>query len=162
MEKVKVEIKWAMIFLLASLLWMYIEKLSGLHSTHIDQHLYWTNLFAIIAITVYVFALRDKKKSDYNGQMTYLQGLKSGVIISIIVAIFSPLTQWITATIITPEYFPNIIEYSVEQGYYGSVEDAQAYFNLESYMVQSAVGALMMGIVTSAIVAVFVRSKSKG
>nr|WP_299205732.1 DUF4199 domain-containing protein [uncultured Brumimicrobium sp.] len=162
MEKVKVEIKWAMIFLLASLLWMYIEKLSGLHSTHIDQHLYWTNLFAIIAITVYVFALRDKKKSDYNGQMTYLQGLKSGVIISIIVAIFSPLTQWITATIITPEYFPNIIEYSVEQGYYGSVEDAQVYFNLESYMVQSAVGALMMGIVTSAIVAVFVRSKSKG
>ncbi|HLW40980.1 MAG TPA: DUF4199 domain-containing protein [Flavobacterium sp.] len=151
-----------MIFLLSSLLWMYIEKLSGLHSTHIDQHLYWTNLFAIIAITVYVFALRDKKKSDYNGQMTYLQGLKSGVIISIIVAIFSPLTQWITATIITPEYFPNIIEYSVEQGYYGSVEDAQAYFNLESYMVQSAVGALMMGIVTSAIVAVFVRSKSKG
>lgn len=72
---------------------MYIEKLSGLHSTHIDQHLYWTNLFAIIAITVYVFALRDKKKSDYSSQMTYLQGLKSGVIISIIVAVFSPLTQ---------------------------------------------------------------------
>lgn len=50
----------------------------------------------------------------------------------------------------------------MEQGHYDSVEDAQAYFNLESYMVQSTVGALMMGIVTSAIVAVFVRSKSKG
>lgn len=161
MEKIKIEIKWAVIFMISQLLWMFIEKLSGLHSTHIDQHMFWTNMFAIIAIMVYVFALRDKKKSDYSGQMTYVQGLKSGLIISVIVAILSPLTQWITASVITPEYFSNIIEYSVKEGHYDSVEEAQKYFNLKKYMVQSAVGALMMGIITSAVVAAFVRTKSK-
>ena len=55
-----------------------------------------------------------------------------------------------------------VLVFFVDHLFYRTVEDAQAYFNLESYMVQSDVGALMMGIVTSAIVAVFVRSKSKG
>ncbi len=51
-----------------------------------------TNFFAIIAIAVYVFALLDKRKRDFGGRMTWIQGFVSGVIISIIVALLSPLT----------------------------------------------------------------------
>jgi hypothetical protein len=144
-----------------SLLWMVLEKAVGLHSTHIDKHMYLTNLFAIPAILLYVLALKDKKKNFYNGQMTYKQGFLSGLIITIIVALLAPLTQWITSTIITPEYFPNVIAHSVETGYHSSLEEAEAYFNLKNYMVQSVIGALMMGIITTAVVALFVRSKSQ-
>ena len=38
-------------------------------------------------------------------------------------------------------------------------EQAKNHFNLQSYMLQSAFGALVMGIITSAIVALFVRKK---
>ncbi|WP_289024069.1 hypothetical protein [uncultured Salegentibacter sp.] len=38
-------------------------------------------------------------------------------------------------------------------------EDAAAYFNLSSYIVQSIAGALMFGVVTAAIVALFVKRK---
>jgi hypothetical protein len=38
--------------------------------------------------------------------------------------------------------------------------DAEAQFNLKSYIIQSTVGALVMGIVTTAIVAIFTRKKS--
>ena len=38
-------------------------------------------------------------------------------------------------------------------------EAAEAYFSLYSYMAQAAFGALAMGVVTSAIVALFFRSK---
>jgi hypothetical protein len=158
--KIKTEIKWALIFVGMSLLWMVLEKLVGLHGTHIDKHMYLTNLFAIPAIVVYVLALKDKKNKDYKGEMTYKQGLVSGLIITAIVALFAPLTQWITSTWITPEYFPNVIAYSVETGYYTSLEEAEAYFNLENYMFQSVVGAIVMGVLTSAIVAFFVRTKS--
>ena len=161
MKNTKTEIKWALIFVVMSLLWMLLEKLVGLHSTHIDKHMYLTNLYAIPAIVVYVLALKDKKKKDYNGQMTYKQGFISGLIITVIVALFAPLTQWITSTIITPEYFPNVIAYSIETGYHKSLEEAQAYFNLKNYIVQSVVGAIVMGVVTSAIVAIFVRTKAK-
>lgn len=159
MKSVKIEIKWALIFVIMSLLWMWLEKLSGLHSTHIDKHMYLTNLYAIPAILVYVLALRDKKKKFYQGQMSYSQAFVSGLIITAIVALFSPLTQWITSTIITPEYFPNVIEHSVATGYHTSREEAEAYFNLENYIKQSVIGALIMGLITTAIVALFVRSK---
>ncbi len=159
--KIKIELKWALIFVGMSLLWMVLEKLAGLHSTHIDKHMYLTNLFAIPAIVVYVLAMNEKKKIDYKGEMTYGQGFVSGLIITGIVALFAPLTQWITSTLITPEYFPNVIAYSVETGYHSSLEEAEAYFNLENYILQSFVGAIIMGVITSAIVAFFVRTKSK-
>ena len=159
--RIKIELKWALIFVGMSLLWMVLEKLAGLHSTHIDKHMYLTNLFAIPAIIVYVLALKEKKKIDYKGEMTYGQAFVSGLIITGIVALFAPLTQWITSTLITPEYFPNVIAYSVETGYHSSLEEAEAYFNLENYILQSFVGAIIMGVITSAIVAFFVRTKSK-
>lgn len=161
MKHIKTEMKWALIFVIMSVIWMLLEKLAGLHSTHIDKHMYLTNLYAIPAIIIYVLALKDKKKKDYNNEMTYKQGLASGLLITAIVALFSPLTQWITSTMITPEYFPNVIAYSLETGYYQSLEEAEAYFNLKNYMVQSVVGAIIMGVLTSAIVAHFVRTRRK-
>jgi len=161
MKNIKLEIKWAIVFSVLVLLWMRLEKLVGLHSTHIDKHMYLTNLFAIPAIIVMVLALKDKKMNFFEGQMNYKQGLISGTIISIIIALFSPLTQWITSTIITPEYFPNVIAYSVETGYHKSLEEAEASFNLKNYMFQSTVGALIMGVVTTAIAMIFIRTKDK-
>ncbi|TQD36994.1 DUF4199 domain-containing protein [Haloflavibacter putidus] len=161
MKNIKIEIKWAIIFSIVGLLWMLLEKLSGLHSTYIDYHLYLTNLFAIPAIIMMVMALKDKKKNFYNGKMNYKQGLVSGIILSIIIALLSPLTQWITSYVITPEYFPNVIKRSVELGYYSNTEEAQANFNYKNYAIQSAVGALIMGVVTTAIAMIFIRTKSK-
>ncbi|MGB5316857.1 MAG: DUF4199 domain-containing protein, partial [Robiginitalea sp.] len=140
MEKIKIELKWAMIFIGMTLLWMVLEKMVGLHSTHIDMHMYLTNLYAIPAILIYVLALKDKKKQYYKGEMTYKQGFLSGLIITVIVTLFAPLTQWIISTIITPEYFPNVIAHSVETGYHSSLEEAEAYFNLNSYILQATVG----------------------
>lgn len=159
MEKIRLEIKWAMLFIVMTLLWMVLEKLVGLHSTHIDLHMYLTNLFAIPAILVYVFALKEKKKKDFNGQITFKQGLFSGLIMTLLITIFAPLTQWVISTIITPEYFPNVIAHSVETGYHSSLEEAQTYFNLKNYMVQSTIGTLIMGIVTTLIVAFFLKTK---
>lgn len=156
-----IEIKWAIIFSVVGLLWMLMEKLTGLHSTHIDKHMYLTNLFAIPAIIMMVLALKDKKRNFYKGQMSYKQGFVSGLIISVFIALLSPLTQWITSTIITPEYFPNVIAYSVETGYHKSVAEAEAYFNLKNYIIQSSIGALIMGIITTAVIMVFLQTKSK-
>lgn len=159
MKSIKIEIKWAIIFSVMGLLWMVLEKLSGLHGEYIDYHLYLTNLFAIPAIVVMVMALKDKKKNFYTGQMDYKQGLISGVILSVIIALLSPLTQWITTFVITPEYFPNVIKRSVEIGYFKTTAEAEANFNYQNYAVQGAIGALVMGIITTAIAMLFIRTK---
>jgi hypothetical protein len=159
MKKLKIEIKWAILFSIMTLIWMVLEKLSGLHSKYIDYHLYLTNLFAIPAIWFMVLALKEKKKVFYYGQMNYKQGLISGIILSVIIALLSPLTQWVISYIISPEYFPNVIKRSVEIGYFKSTAEAEANFNYTNYAKQSAIGALVMGIVTTAVAMIFIRTK---
>ena len=159
MDKYKVEIKWAFIFIGMMLTWMVLERLSGLHSTHIDKHAIFTNFIAIPAIAIYVLALLDKRKTDYGGFMTYKQGFMAGLIITVIVTIFSPLIQILISTVISPDYFANIIEYTVEEGIM-TQQEAVDNFNLQSYLVQALIGTPFMGLITTAIVAIFTK-KSK-
>ncbi len=158
MKKYTIEIKWAVLFFVIQLAWMVFEKLMGWHGEHIEKHALYTNIFAVPAIIIYVFALRDKRNNYYNGKMNWLQGFITGIIISGIVALLSPLSQYIFHHLISPGYFTHIINYSVEQGKMSRV-DALEYFSFDNYIVQSIIGALLMGMLTSAVVAVFVRRK---
>ncbi len=160
MKKFKIELKWAVVFMASLLLWMALEKAVGLHDEHINLQQYVTMVYMVPAILIYVLALKDIKKNYYLGKMSYKQGFVSGLIISVIVTVFSPLNQWIISEVITPNYFENVIAYSVETGYYQNVEEAQAQFNLKNYIIQSTIWALGMGLITSAIVAFFVKTKS--
>lgn len=157
-NKFAIEFKWGVIFTVVALLWMIMERLVGLHDKYIDKQVIYTNLFAIPAIVIFVFALLDKRKNFYNNKMSWIDGFLSGLIVSVIITIFSPLAQYITLKIITPDYFDNIIQYSVESGKM-SQQQAEDYFNLSNYMMQSALSGLLMGAVTSAIVALFIRKK---
>lgn len=159
MKNVRIEIKWGVLFILVGLIWMVFEKAMGWHDVHIDQHATYSMFIAPIAIAIYVFALLDKKRNFYGGRMSYMQGLVSGLIVTGVVVILSPLSQYITSTYITPEYFNNVIAYSVSSRQMEQ-QAAEEYFNLKSYIIQSTIFAAVMGLITSAVVAIFVRSKS--
>ncbi|WP_413512920.1 DUF4199 domain-containing protein [Myroides odoratus] len=160
MKNSSIELKWGIIFSLVGLLWMVLEKVTGLHGKYIDYHMYLTNLFAIPAVIVMVLALKDKKKNFYEGDMTYSEGMLTGVVLSLIIALLSPLTQWITSYVITPDFFPKVIQRSVELGYYANTQDAASYFNYANYARQGFLMNLMMGVGTTAIIMIFLRSKS--
>jgi hypothetical protein len=161
MKNIKIEIKWAIFFALMTLGWMVLEKISGLHGKYIDYHLYLTNLFAIPAIWFMVLALKDKKKNFYNGNMSYRQGLIAGIIVSLFIAMLSPLTQWITSYLISPEYFPNVIKRSVELGYFETTAEAEANFNYKNYAINSTIFAFVFGVATTAVAMIFIRTKSQ-
>ena len=160
MSKFKIEIKWAIIFCVMLLVWMFLERLAGLHSEHIDKHPIYTNFGALPAIAIFVFALLDKRKNYFHGAMTYKQGFVTGLIITLIVTVLSPLIQFITSTIISPDYFANAIKYSVGEGKM-TQEAAENYFNMKSYIVQGLIGTPFMGLLTSAIVAIFIKRDAK-
>jgi hypothetical protein len=106
-----------------------------------------------------VLALKDKKKNFYNNNIDYKKGLISGIMLSLFIAALSPITQWITSFVITPEYFPNVIKRSVEIGYYKTTAEATANFNYKNYAIQGTIAAFMMGLVTTAIAMIFIRTK---
>jgi hypothetical protein len=158
MKKIAIEIKWAVIFMFMTLVWMFMEKIAGLHAENIAKHALYTNFIAIPAIMLYVFALLEKRNRFYGGVMTWKQGFISGLLLSLFVALLSPITQTITSLLISPEYFPNAIAFTVASGYM-TQEAAEQYFTLTNYIIQGFIGALVMGLITSAVVALFVKKK---
>ncbi|MCU0379931.1 MAG: DUF4199 domain-containing protein [Chitinophagaceae bacterium] len=158
MKPFRIEIKWALIFAVMTMAWMYMEKLLGWHDQKIADHASLTNFVAIPAIALYVFALLDKRKNYYGGHMSYAQGFMTGLIMTAIVTILSPLTQYIVSTYITPSYFPNAIRHAVETNAM-SEENANEYFSLSNYIMQGLIGAPVMGLLTTLIVAIFTRKK---
>lgn len=160
MKNYRIEIKWALIFTVTGLLWMVFEKAMGWHSENIEKHPLYTNFFGILAILIYFLALREKRKDFYDGLITWRQGFVSGILITVIITVLTPLSLYITHEIISPEYFSNIIAYSVENNRMNR-NDAEALFNLTSYIIQGTSWALVMGVVTSAIVAWIIRTKKE-
>ena len=159
MKSLKLELKWAGISIAVLLLWMVGERLAGLHDRNIHLQMYLTMLYLLPALAVFVMAMRDIKKQKYRGQMSFAMGLKSGLVITAIMTITSPLTQWIISYVITPHYFDNVIAYAVETGYYPDEATAAANFNFSNYARQSTISAAVIGVLSFLIIPIFVRSK---
>jgi hypothetical protein len=157
MKKFQIEIKWGLIFILSGLAWMVMEKSLGWHDAQLEQHATYTMFYAPIAIALYVLALKDKKKSFYQGKMSYLEGFISGLVLTLVVVLLTPLSQYISHEFISPDYFPNIIRLTVQKGEM-TQEEAEIHFSLMSYIQQSVAFAAFMGLLTSAVVAIFTRS----
>jgi hypothetical protein len=86
-----------------------------------------------------------------------LQGLLSGLVITLVVVLLTPLSQYISHTLISPDYFSNIIQLTVNTGKM-TLQEAQAYFNLMNYTTMSVFFAAGMGIMTTVVVMIFMKS----
>lgn len=159
MKNFRIELNWGIIFFLSGLGWMVLEKNFGWHDHLIAQHATYTLGYAPIAILIYVLALRNKKRAAYAGKMSYLQGLISGLVLTAVVVLLTPLSQYITHELISPSYFPNSIAYSVQLGRL-TLSEAEAYFTLKNYINQSILFAALMGGLTTAVVMLFLRPKA--
>lgn len=159
MNAIKIELKWAFLFTIMSLAWIFLEKVTGLHDKHIEYHPYFTMLFFIPAVVFYVLAIMERKKKFYKSHFKYKNAFISGLILTLIITLLAPLGQYISVEYISPEYFENAIQASVENGYYKTEAEARANFNTSNYMLQSTIFALVSGIITTLIVSIFVRSK---
>ena len=158
MKHIKIELKWAFIFTIMALAWMLLEKTLGWHDENIADHYWLTLLFLPFMVLMYVLAIREKRRRFYNKKIGWKQAFLSGVIMSVFVALLSPLGQYVTHNYITPEYFKNVIDYSVTNNLM-TLKKANNYFNINNYIMQAAIGALVSGVVISAIVAIFMRRK---
>ncbi len=158
MNKYKTEIKWSLIFSGMFLVWMSAERLAGLHSSNIANQQVVTTFILVPAVVVYILALRSKRTNIYYDQITYKQSFVSGLWLTIFIVILSPVTQIITTTVISPDYFSNLTAYTVDNGIM-TREQAQAQFNVGNYIIQSVMGGFITGILFTTIISFFIKSK---
>ncbi|WP_338377270.1 DUF4199 domain-containing protein [uncultured Flavobacterium sp.] len=160
MEKFKIELKWAIIYSICLFVWMYFEKTMGWHSEKIKFQPIYTMFFGLVSIAIYVLALFNKKKDYFNNQIDWKQGFLSGAILSLFIAVLTPLVLFFTFEFISPDFFSNIIKYKVENSKM-SVEDAEKYFSFSNYIYTNTFSTLSNGIVLSAIISFFIKTKTK-
>lgn len=159
MNKFSIEIKWGILFSIVSVVWMILEFTFGLHDKYISKHAIYSNLFAFIAIGIFYLALKNKKQQFYNGKMTWQQGFVSGILITVMIALLSPLTQYICYTYISPNFFKNYINFVIENKSMNT-ESAELYFNLKNFILSGISMSLSMGVITSAVVSLFLKTKN--
>lgn len=156
-KRISTEIKWGAILSVMAILWGYLEKTLGWHDEQIGMYPIYTMSFGVPALLVYFFALKEKRDLDYTGVMDWKQIVVSGAIIGTIVAIFSPLVQYVTFNYISPDYFNNAIKAGVERGM--TKEMAENFYTLESAIKQSALVAIPLGLVAGTIFGLILQKK---
>lgn len=160
MKNFAIEIKWGIIFVLVGIVWVFIEKSLGYHDEKIASQVLFSFLFVPIAFFIFFLGLREKKQKFYTNAITWRQSFVSGILISVVVAVCSPLSQYVVLELISPDYLDNMSALAIKNKKM-SENEALAYFNLNNYMWQSVYFALSTGVVTSAIVSLFIRTKPK-
>jgi len=162
MKNFSIEIKWALRFTLLTLAWAIGEKAIGLHDEYIADYAIYTNLFAIPAFLFFYLAIREKKKYVYDNSMTFRQGFVAGLVMSFIIALLNPFTQFVIYKSITPHFFDTIVAYKVKsKNFPMTVKNARMLFNLKTYMIESTFTALSKGFITGAIVSLILRNKKQ-
>jgi len=157
MLKYKFEALWGVLFIIVLLLWMYFEKAMGWHDVNIDKQAVYTNIFAFVAVLVYFIALYHIRKAKYGGTAGFRELFISGIVITLVAAVLSPLAQYLVLAVISPEFLNNSIIYAVKSGN-STPEEAKKYFNLNSFILMAAPFALVTGVITAAFVAFFLKN----
>ncbi|EDM44839.1 hypothetical protein SCB49_01924 [unidentified eubacterium SCB49] len=158
--KIRLALKWAIIFTIMSLAWMLLEKTLGWHDEGIADHKWLTLFFLPFSLIMYWLAMREIRRRVYQKEITWGQSFVSGLILTVFIVLLSPIAQFITHNYITPEYFETVINYSVTNDLM-KIEEANNYFNINNYRWQAAIGAFVGGTITAAILALFLRTAHK-
>ncbi len=158
MKKIYIELKWAIIFSITLLCWILFEKTMEWYSEDFESFWWLTILFLPFAILMFLLALREKRRRVFGGEMTWLQGFTSGLIISVFVALLSPLTEYIAYNFFTPDNFNTIAESSVTNDLMSRTK-MNDLLKINNYRWQSAFGLFGFGVLISMIAAIFVRRK---
>nr|WP_317633026.1 DUF4199 domain-containing protein [uncultured Flavobacterium sp.] len=158
MNKIGIEIKWAAIITTYYCIWAYFENATGNHKDF-SNIIVLGFVFILILILMTVIAYFDKKMNYYHGKWDFKQAFRFGLFLTGITAILNPIAQYIIHNSISPEYFVNLIEYQVAKGR-ESKDILEKTYNFDSNMYQNMRDILSFGVVFSAILAYFLKSKN--
>ena len=155
------ELKWGIIIGLANLIWLYGSYYLGMHETMGGIQIMVVSGF-FITVAGFILGLRAVKKNE--PEINYLEGLKSGVVMAGVTAVIAPLSQIGYFKWINPGWTKHMMEltreYYSEKGYGNdiveiAVKDAEVKFALKNYLLQSTLGAIVIGCILSAMIMMF-------
>lgn len=158
MKNYSIEIKWAIVYVIISFLWIFIQKSLGFFDSNIPGHVLFSLLIVLVLAPLFYFSQTDKKKNFLNNKMVWKQGFISGCLVIVMATIFVPVLSYVTYEIVAPDFFDKAIAFYTTSGKLNPVEAAEQ-FNLKNAIIRGISDNLSFGISFSAIMAFFTKSK---
>lgn len=150
-----VELKWGLTIVFAGFVWASAELLFGFHGSRIESQprlaLFWIPLVMFLL----VLALLDKRRSQV-GALSYLEGVRSTIIIAIVVAVLSPVFQFAFYQFVDPGFFTAMVELAVSRG--ASLEEAQRFYTPSNYIALNTLYGVFGTLATGLVAMVILRS----
>ena len=154
---IKIELRYSVLTSLLVLLWLILEYMTGLQDTYIAWHAVISLLLSVIIPAVtYRLALKEKIEEKFN-KLSFRQALLSGFLMTIFTSIFTVPVQWVFLKYVNPDFLESMIAYTVS-GRGARAEQAAMYLNHTSYIIESAIITLVIGLVLSIILAFRMRT----
>lgn len=159
MNKIGIELKWAGIITAFTCFWAALEQALGYHKDF-SNILITAFIYYIILTFMWAIAFIDKKKSlGKNTVWEFKSAFKFGLILTGLLTILSPISQYIIYENISPDYFNNIIEYRLAKGR-ETRESLEDIYNMEVAIRTGVTETLSYSIVFSALYAWVFKTKS--
>ncbi|MBP6783751.1 MAG: DUF4199 domain-containing protein [Verrucomicrobiales bacterium] len=162
------EWKWGLAIGFANMLWLFLSFFMGMHSSGIGLIQVTVALAFFITLIGYVLAFRaiGKVRPDNH----FAEGLKSGAIIAVIAACLAILSQLIYFQWINPGWTDYMV--SQTRDHFSArgldaaqveamVTQAKASFSLRSYTIQAGFGAILQGVIFSAMIMGVIRWRAR-
>lgn len=159
MKIMKTELKWAVIYVAMTMVWSLIGKSLGFHDSRIAAGAIFNTLIIIPSVIIYVLSMREKKVKHYGEHASYIQIFKSGLMLTLFVTILGPVYPIFT-NVISPDFLDNSIRFMVTSNQMNEA-DAAKQFTLANFIVQGLIASIIFGLIYSAIISIFLKSKSK-
>lgn len=157
MKQFSVEFRWAFTFLLAQTLWIMFEKTLGFHDEKIQYQPLFSLLFNFILLAIYILAIRDKKQKTYNNQMTWQEGFTSGLMLTLIIALFTIMTEYTKHNVISP-YFLDDMKSLILAEKRMTLEQANNAFSFSKTLSNTIFFTISVGVLITSIVAWVMKS----
>lgn len=111
-----IEFKWAAVCIVGILLWVFIERLVGLHHEHLQGLAQARHAMMGLFVCCHIACLYEKRKKCYRDQMRYWDGLVCCVALTVVVLVaLGPATYFIYR-VISPDLLFNLTHYEIANG----------------------------------------------
>lgn len=131
----------------------------------------WFGLIGMIGVIVMMYlAIRERKREDYDGYMTYGQSVGAGFMVGLFSSIVMAIFMFVYLSRINPE----LLDYTRDQVAQGfrdrgmtadQQEQAMKWVNITTspggQAISTLLGGTLMGLVIALIMSIFTRSKER-
>lgn len=152
---------------LVNLAWLYLAYFLGLHTNGIIVFQVFMLVWLTMTAIGFVLTLRTVKRQS--SSLSFLGGIGAGAVAAVVSAVVAVVAQVGYFTLVHPAW-PEVMAQQTEAHFTAQgmppekveqmVVQARGSFTLANYAISSAVTALILGVLLSAIIMIFLRRRS--